>query len=404
MLLRGQLAFVALLVGLVYPVIDWSNNITGNEPYYLAVIVLSIVTFILNQKGKYGLANVVFLTLVNLLIFRFAATDPQHTGVHILFIGAGIASLALFGYRQLKMGLIFLLISFLLFLASYFTDIPYLERLSFSEEYTRLSFTVNFIISMAASSAVVYFLLAVNHQREEEIIIANKELEGINTELDRFVYHASHDLKAPLQSIRGLIDIASRSQDPAEMKSLLYMMQGRVDRLSQFIADITSYSKNSRVALMLSKVDLKSSVAEVIDSLKFADEANDIRIEFDVSEKLTLIIDSARLSVVLSNLISNAIKYHDAAKADRYVKVTAALEGHACHLKVSDNGRGIATEHLPRIFDMFYRASEDARGSGLGLYIVKETVEKMNGKIECNSKLGEGTTFVVSFPVEPLQR
>src|SRR5690606_33236521 len=108
--------------------------------------------------------------------------------------------------------------------------------------------------------------------------------------------------------------------------------------------------------------------------------------------------DSRRLKIILRNLISNAIKYHNLRKDDPYVEVKVDYNDNQVTIKVIDNGSGIAEHHLGNIFKMFYRANENIKGSGLGLYIVHETVDKLGGEISVSSKIDEGTTFTVSLP------
>ncbi len=118
----------------------------------------------------------------------------------------------------------------------------------------------------------------------------------------------------------------------------------------------------------------------------------------EIPNDSTWVTDSRRLKIILNNLISNAIKYGDPWKQQRWVCIHSEVTTEGCTLSISDNGMGIPLEYQSKIFNMFYRASEKSNGSGLGLYIVKETVEKMGGKIEFKSIVGEGSTFFVRMP------
>ena len=109
--------------------------------------------------------------------------------------------------------------------------------------------------------------------------------------------------------------------------------------------------------------------------------------------------DKNRLAVVLNNLMANAIKYHDPKKAVQWIKVEVSNSNGTLKVKVSDNGMGIDPEHHDKVFDMFYRGTLHSNGSGLGLYIVRETVAKMNGTISLDSKPGEGSSFLITLPV-----
>jgi signal transduction histidine kinase len=108
--------------------------------------------------------------------------------------------------------------------------------------------------------------------------------------------------------------------------------------------------------------------------------------------------DKNRLRIVMSNLIANAMRYHDLRKVERYIRVKHQMNGRVFYLKVEDNGQGIALEQHNRIFDMFYRGNEQSKGSGLGLYIVRETLTKLSGSIQLESAPGIGSTFTVKLP------
>lgn len=227
----------------------------------------------------------------------------------------------------------------------------------------------------------------------------NELLSKTNQELDRFVYSASHDLKAPLSSMLGLIEIAQRTDDPEEVKACLAMMKGRVKNLDEFILEIINYSRNSRLEIHKEPVDLLALTKEVVDNLKYAEGFEQIYFKYNFPPDLKIKTDRGRLRVVLNNLISNSLKYHDSTKDNQVVEVNAYQESNYLKMMVKDNGIGIAAEHQTKIFEMFYRASEKSKGSGLGLYIVQETIQKMNGKIKVASDVGVGTSFEIEVPV-----
>lgn len=135
-----------------------------------------------------------------------------------------------------------------------------------------------------------------------------------------------------------------------------------------------------------------------MDSLRFSERASHIKIDILVSPQLHLMADANRLKVVLTNLISNSIRYADFNKKNPFIKIEATQTEDKTKILVSDNGQGIAKEHHDKIFDMFYRASENSKGSGLGLYIVMETLTRMGGSIETTSEHGSGSTFAIILP------
>lgn len=232
---------------------------------------------------------------------------------------------------------------------------------------------------------------------EEEILSKNSELAKTNQELDRFVYSASHDMRAPLSSLLGLINISEKTNNVEELHSYLHMMKGRIKTMEGFIKEVTDYSRNTRLDLSLENTDIESILREVTQNL--ADMApGKIRIEYHIPDKINLVTDQGRLKVVLNNLISNAYKYHRLEQADPYIKFYAKRNNNRVLIRISDNGVGIEPDYHQKIFDMFFRASVKSEGSGLGLYIVKETLEKIGGSIQVESVPGEGSTFTFEIP------
>lgn len=235
-------------------------------------------------------------------------------------------------------------------------------------------------------------------QAEEEILLKNLQLAKTNEELDRFVYSASHDMRAPLSSLLGLINISEKTRDVDELHLHLNMMKGRIKTMEGFIKEVTDYSRNVRLGLALQEVDLETLIREVTNSLAYMSTGKNIRIDIDIPEKISLLTDPNRLAVILNNLTSNAYKYHRLDQADPYIRFTALRKQHQVLICVEDNGIGISDDYHRKIFDMFFRASVQSEGSGLGLYIVQETLTKLNGTIQVNSVPGLGSTFTVTLP------
>jgi PAS domain S-box-containing protein len=233
---------------------------------------------------------------------------------------------------------------------------------------------------------------------EESIALKNEELLKINSELDRFVYSASHDLRAPISSLLGLIEVARLENDPTSLKRLLDMQQRSLLKLDNFIFDIVNYSRNNRVGIEVEEIDFHVLLNDIYDLHHHMEHIKDIKRITAIDPAITFYSDKKRLSVVLTNLISNAVKYCDPSKTDSFIKTTVEKSNEGVSIRISDNGEGIDQEHLCKIFDMFYRASERSTGSGIGLYIVKEVVQKLNGEIKVQSKRYQGSEFIIRLP------
>jgi PAS domain S-box-containing protein len=239
----------------------------------------------------------------------------------------------------------------------------------------------------------------ITQQREAEDLLKaqNEELTKINSELDQFVYSASHDLKAPLMSVKGLVNMIKIDPDKKNIDHYLHLIENSICKLDYFINDIIHYSRNSRMEIMPSKIDFRELVKESIDSLKYMQDADLVRSIINIEEEAPFYSDHSRLLIIFNNIISNAVRYQDKDK-ESFLKIDVKTRHEKTIIEFVDNGVGIAEEFQENVFKMFFRASYESKGSGLGLYIVKGTIEKLNGKISVQSKLGEGTKFYIEVP------
>jgi len=225
-----------------------------------------------------------------------------------------------------------------------------------------------------------------------------QKLLKANNELDHFIYKTSHDLRAPLLSAIGLVELADKDPD-RDKYDYLKMIKKSLLKLDDFIEDINSFYRNEKLAIKKERINLDEIVKEEISRLKGVDEiSRGIKIDYNITRVSEFYSDEIRLKTVITNVLSNAIKYSDAAKSSSYINMDIQITPDTCIIQVEDNGIGIREEYLDNIFDIFYRADENAKGSGLGLYIVKDTVDKLNGQIEVRSEYGKGTAFTISIP------
>ncbi len=235
--------------------------------------------------------------------------------------------------------------------------------------------------------------------KEETLQRQNEELRKINHELDKFVYSVSHDLRAPLLSMQGVINITTEITQEEIIIEHMDMLKTSITRLDSFIEDILDYSRNARGELNIQPVEFNQLLKIITDDLKHITTNNGlVQIEFDTLSEEVFCTDKNRLSIVLSNLISNAIRYHNRDSKNCFVKIRVNTNELNAIIEVEDNGIGISAVNQEKIFEMFYRVSENSTGSGLGLYIVKEAVNRLRGKIVVDSSEGKGTKFTVEIP------
>jgi PAS domain S-box-containing protein len=225
-----------------------------------------------------------------------------------------------------------------------------------------------------------------------------KELQKTNYELDRFVYSASHDLRAPLSSILGLLNIAEGEALTPAMTTYFGMFRQSITKLDGFIKDILDYSRNARTEIEYEQIDFLRLLKETQNTFKLMPGAERLKTTIAINDHVPFYSDRLRLQSILSNLMSNAIKYQDYKKNSSYVNIQITSTEEKAVIQFRDNGMGIEAKYLDKIFDMFYRASENSHGAGLGLYIAKETTDKLDGQISVNSSLGVSTTFEIELP------
>ncbi len=233
-----------------------------------------------------------------------------------------------------------------------------------------------------------------------EHIKTAEQLKVINSELDTFVYRASHDLKGPLASLMGLINIAGMELTDNQVATrYLGLMDKASKRLDGILIDLIEATQVKQRTVDLVDFDaltLAQSVSQVVEQQT---DMTNAEIILDISPDLTLHTDEQLLTAILQNFLGNALKYRDKSKEKATAKLSIHREGEFCNITVTDNGIGIPEEMKHRVFDMFFRGTHQTGGSGLGLYIVKQAAEKLGGRVSLTSKLGDGTTMHAKIPM-----
>lgn len=230
-----------------------------------------------------------------------------------------------------------------------------------------------------------------------------KELIKRNFELDSFVYRASHDLKAPLNSLMGLIDLVAAETADAGVLSYLGMMNKSVVKLDTFIRDLADFSRNARQELHTTVINWQEMVNESLENLQFMEHAGRVSHQLDLRSSPPYHSDMVRIGIVLNNLISNAVKYQDLSRDNAFVRIEIENTEEEATIRIIDNGIGIPEKYQEKIFHLFVRASIQSYGSGMGMYIVKNAVEKLRGTISLESAEGEGSVFTVILPNNPAE-
>ncbi|HHL52665.1 MAG TPA: PAS domain S-box protein, partial [Flammeovirgaceae bacterium] len=232
-------------------------------------------------------------------------------------------------------------------------------------------------------------------ETEQKLKEKNEQLVKLNEELDRFVYSASHDLRAPLASLLGLIDLAKREEHNDTTDHYLELMTRSINTMDSFIADITNYSRNLRLQTSFEKIDFDKLFNESFEHVRFM-MPGEAKKSISITGKHDFYSDYSRLKMVFNNLISNSIRYKSPNRTP-HIKLQVKVSPTEAHIALSDNGIGIEAQYLEKVFEMFFRANDKNTGSGLGLFIVKEIIEKLGGKIGIESTPNKGTTVHIDL-------
>lgn len=242
-------------------------------------------------------------------------------------------------------------------------------------------------ISMIGFSMVMWLL-------EDE----RARLSKVNKELDSFLYTTSHDLRAPIASILGLTNLARYEVKDQVATEYFTKIENRTSKLDKVISDILLLTKTIKSEIELTLVDFNALIEDSISDGKYRQGSERISIQYQPNPNNTLLSDSVQLKIVLDNLIANAFKYHNPDQPNPFIKITFTKSSKEVIITIKDNGEGIAEEAQSKIFNMFYRASLKAEGTGLGLYLVKEALLKLNGTIELVSAENMGSVFTIKLP------
>jgi signal transduction histidine kinase len=240
-------------------------------------------------------------------------------------------------------------------------------------------------------------LLSPDDRMGKSLLNMRDQLRKRNAELDRLVYSASHDLRAPITSVKGLITIIRMDPSEINLERCLVLVGKSMDRLDKVIHEIVDFFRNARSELNDTSFNIARLIHRVLEGLSAEPGFDEVNFVVK-SQEVVILSDPARLELILKNLLGNAIQFRR-----RDIVPTVKIDVHVnsdLTLVVTDNGVGIAPALHYRVFDMFFRGNEMSSGSGMGLYIVKEVVAALGGTISLASSVGSGSEFTVRVPLK----
>lgn len=228
--------------------------------------------------------------------------------------------------------------------------------------------------------------------------VKNDELQKAYTALNKFAHSVSHDIRGPLTGILGAINLAREMDDVEEMKEMMFLMEKSVKKLDAYVLSMHDYYSLQRGELKITEIDFNKIMNELKTMYSINSKINHVGFSINVKQEETFRNDEAPLMLIFNNLLSNAFKYQDKKSKNKSVEVDIEVRKSIATIYVKDTGIGILGSHVGEIFNLFYRSNSVEVGSGLGLYNVKSALSKLNGQIEVDSVLHEGTIFKVTIP------
>ncbi len=234
------------------------------------------------------------------------------------------------------------------------------------------------------------------HYSKEKIV----ELEKANRVINQFVTSCSHSMRGPLKSIKGLVSLLYKSKEVPELDAIQFLdlieesafkMENMLDQLEQIL-------ENSKRELTIKKIDWNELIIAIL--ARYKKEINDgqIKIDIIVDQPEDFSSDRLRLYLILSHIVENAIQFQKGTNGSHKIHIAVQTDVLKGTVRVADNGIGISEEVQDKIFELFYRATVSSKGVGVGLYVVREAVEKMGGTITVESIVGTGSVFVLTLP------
>lgn len=225
-----------------------------------------------------------------------------------------------------------------------------------------------------------------------------RELQEANEELDKFTYSVTHDIRGPVVSILGGLQILKEMENLDEIRNLSEMMVQSAEKVKDLITNIHAYYSLKRGNLNIQEIDFAQLINEAICLHQITTNLHQIEVLSSVNQNEVFRSDATVLQLIFNNLISNAVKYQKDEEENKRIEIDLRVESGVAHLSIQDNGIGIDEQFKSQIFNMFFRATKMSSGSGFGLYNVKDALSKLGGTIDVVSQLGVGTKFVLTVP------
>ncbi len=231
-----------------------------------------------------------------------------------------------------------------------------------------------------------------------EIKRKNAELQELNDQLQKFIYSASHDMRAPLASIKGVLKVAVSEELSQKAREYFSLIEKSANRLDDYVQNIIHYYQNAQTETSIKPVDLKAMAESLVTQYQGFDVLEKFSIDLEVLSSTPFYTDEYRWRIILGNLLSNAIRYRDQAKSQGIIKINIIQNSEKAVMRFEENGVGMTADTLAQVRDMLQGSERKTLGSGLGLYLIREAVRRLSGSIKMDSTQGEGVAVTLEIP------
>jgi len=398
------MCLAAIVSGILYIVIGsflgMSFLIILNYLLFFSTVVPLVLYLI--KKGFHNQAKLIMMIIGSLFMFIKAASLGRDSGMNLSMLIIVFATFAFYSINDYKYILLSLLITASLIIVLEWSDYNLLGN---DQATNNFEYEFNYVSTGLFAILFFYVILRLNQYMHtklvnlnSKLVSKNKTLRKLNEELDSYVYRTSHDMRAPLTSLMGLIYLLKSERDPEKLDTLIQMQENCVNKLDLHIQQIIQLSRNIKTDIQTQPIYFEPIVHDVFEELSFFEQAGSIQKNIRIHTPFVLHSDPYRIKTILNNLISNSFKYYRKSEETSFIDVDISSTKKSTIILIKDNGIGISPEYLENVFEMFYRATNKSKGSGLGLYIVKEMVEKLNGTISVKSRINTFTQFLIELP------
>ncbi len=233
----------------------------------------------------------------------------------------------------------------------------------------------------------------------KELKEKNERLKKMHSEMNQFVYSLSHELRGPLMSISGVSKLAKMETNDKAILEYFDMIDSATIKLDDFIYKMLDFYRSTKIDNVLTSISFKELLEQQFEAYRSKwNGIKEITTKINIEQEEPFRSDEAKLRVIFNNLFSNAYKFQKEGNGEKFINLDIKVKAGVANIEIADNGIGIEEKHQKDVFELFHRATQKNVGSGIGLYMVKESIEQLQGSVEVDSELDKGTIFKIKIP------